>query len=137
MAKVRQGASEKIYSIKRWLGVNEAEEGEASLKMGEAAVMRNFKVTSGGALKKRGGTKRIMELTAKYNIEEYDDVYEITEYGESRETVTLYPRVTADDKGVILLEGKGVAVTFDEAESHRSWYTDSPAFAIAASVVSF
>ena len=53
MAKVQAAANEKIYQIKRWLGVNQALEGEASLKIGEAADMRNFKVTAGGALQKR------------------------------------------------------------------------------------
>lgn len=52
MAQIISPASEAVYQIKKWLGVNEAQEGEASLKMGEAAVMRNFKVTDGGALKK-------------------------------------------------------------------------------------
>ena len=57
MAKVQAAANEKIYQIKRWLGVNQALEGEASLKIGEAADMRNFKVTAGGALQKRGGRR--------------------------------------------------------------------------------
>ena len=47
MAQIVTNVQERIYQIKRWLGVNEAQEGEASLKMGEAAVMRNFKVTAG------------------------------------------------------------------------------------------
>ena len=55
MARVTTNIAESVYQIKRWRGVNEAQEGEASLEMGEAAVMRNFKVTAGGALQKRGG----------------------------------------------------------------------------------
>lgn len=51
MAQIITSVSEAVYQIKKWLGVNEALEGEASLKMGEAALMRNFKVTAGGALK--------------------------------------------------------------------------------------
>ena len=35
MAKVRTGTRESVYKIERWLGVNEAQEGEASLEMGE------------------------------------------------------------------------------------------------------
>ena len=64
MAQIVTNVQERIYQIKRWLGVNEAQEGEASLKMGEAAVMRNFKVTAGGALKKRGEMDNIPELVA-------------------------------------------------------------------------
>ena len=44
MARVPTNISESVYQIKQWKGVNEAQEGEASLEMGEAAVMRNFKV---------------------------------------------------------------------------------------------
>ena len=56
MASVNTNVSESVYQIKQWKGVNEAQEGEASLEMGEAAVMRNFKVTAGGALGQRSGT---------------------------------------------------------------------------------
>ena len=69
MAQIVTNVQERIYQIKRWLGVNEAQEGEASLKMGEAAVMRNFKVTDGGALKKRAGSRSIAGLMSGYTVE--------------------------------------------------------------------
>ena len=69
MAQIISPASEAVYQIKKWLGVNEAQEGEASLKMGEAAVMRNFKVTDGGALKKRAGSRSIAGLMSGYTVE--------------------------------------------------------------------
>ena len=69
MAQIVTNVQERIYQIKRWLGVNEAQEGEASLKMGEAALMRNFKVTAGGALKKRAGSRNIAGLMSGYTVE--------------------------------------------------------------------
>ncbi|HIT30120.1 MAG TPA: hypothetical protein IAC26_04685, partial [Candidatus Scatomorpha stercoravium] len=45
MATIATNISERVYQIKRWRGVNEAAEGEAALAMGEAAAMRNFRVT--------------------------------------------------------------------------------------------
>ena len=55
MARVRTNVAESVYQIKRWRGVNEALEGEASLEMGEAAVMRNFKVTAAARCKSAAG----------------------------------------------------------------------------------
>ena len=34
MARVTTNIAESVYQIKRWRGVNEAQEGEASLEMG-------------------------------------------------------------------------------------------------------
>ena len=68
MATVPTNISEAVYQIKRWKGVNEALEGEASLQMGEAAVMRNFKVTAGGALQKRGGSVNVAGLLSSYTV---------------------------------------------------------------------
>ena len=67
MAKIQTNVSESVFSVKRWRGVNEAEEGEAALKNGEGAVCRNFRVTSGGALKKRNGSKNVAGLMSGYN----------------------------------------------------------------------
>lgn len=66
MARIVTGIKEKVYSITNWLGVNEAADGEATLKTGEASLMRNFKVTDGGALKKRSGSKDVAGLMAEY-----------------------------------------------------------------------
>lgn len=56
------GVTEKIYSVNKWLGVNEHPDGDTCLKAGEAAVMQNFKITSGGALKKRFGCENMAKL---------------------------------------------------------------------------
>ena len=92
MATVITNVQESIYQIKRWLGVNEAQEGEASLKMGEAAVMRNFKVTDGGALKKRAGSKNIAGLMSGYTVEVDTGTTSVllTEAGSSSAALTMY-----------------------------------------------
>lgn len=123
MAVVQTNVSEKVYSVKRWLGVNEAEEGDATLKIGEAAVCRNFKITGGGALRKRGGTKREMRLTTAYNLEESRDTVAHVEYGASTFEFEAFPRVAVDDEGAIALEGEAVTVNLENAEAHRGYYT--------------
>ena len=96
MARVTTNIAESVYQIKRWRGVNEAQEGEASLEMGEAAVMRNFKVTAGGALQKRGGSVNVAGLLSSYTAEVDEDSPQVlfTEDGASTLSLTLYPGVS-------------------------------------------
>ena len=124
MATVPTNISEAVYQIKRWKGVNEALEGEASLEMGEAAVMRNFKVTAGGALQKRGGSVNVAGLLSSYTVtvdaENPQVLY--TENGSSSLALTMYPGVQADDMGALEPTGTPVLVTEENADEHEGWY---------------
>lgn len=62
MATIITSSDEKVYQIKKWLGVNECPDGDTQLKNGEAAFMKNFRVTADGALQVRSGTKTIITL---------------------------------------------------------------------------
>lgn len=62
MATISTSTSEKVISIKQFLGLNENPDGDNKLKTGEATVCRNFKVTNSGNLMKRYGT------TLKYSL---------------------------------------------------------------------
>ena len=55
MANIATSDSTKIYQLKKWLGLNESPDGDTGLKLGEAAVMRNFRVTREGHLQIRPG----------------------------------------------------------------------------------
>lgn len=55
MAKITSTSEEKVYKISEWLGLNENPDGDTRLKLGEAAAMRNFKITRDGSLQKRPG----------------------------------------------------------------------------------
>lgn len=123
MAKVQAAANEKIYQIKRWLGVNQALEGEASLKIGEAADMRNFKVTAGGALQKRGGSRNVAGLMNEYNVlvdTETEEMLE-TEYGVSA-GLAMYPRAKTDSVGTPVPDGEMVMVNAENEETYQSYY---------------
>lgn len=124
MATVNTNVSESVYQIKQWKGVNEAQEGEASLEMGEAAVMRNFKVTAGGALQKRGGSVNVAGLLNSYTVEVDEDNPQVlfTENGSSTLSLTMYPGVSANDMGVLELTGTPVTVTEDNADSYEGYY---------------
>ena len=56
MATINATTSEKVISLKAFLGINENPDGDNKLKMGEATVCKNFKVTNSGNLMKRYGT---------------------------------------------------------------------------------
>jgi len=55
VAEIRSGGKKSILQIERWLGMNESPDGDTGLKNGEAAVMRNFRVTREGHLQLRPG----------------------------------------------------------------------------------
>lgn len=118
--------SERIFNISNWRGVNEAPEGEARLKLGEAAVMRNFCVTSGGALKKRPGSRNVAGLLAKYSAEvrEGSRLLLITDKGLS-DGYPMYPRMMADDAGTVRTSGSPVTVTSETAAAHKGYFYES------------
>lgn len=124
MAQIITSVSEAVYQIKKWLGVNEALEGEASLKMGEAALMRNFKVTAGGALKKRAGSRNIAGLMSGYTAEVDTGTTSVllTETGQSTAALTMYPGIEVDSVGGITLTGESAGVTNDNQAEHLGWY---------------
>ena len=64
MANITGAADERVFQIQRWLGLNENPDGDTKLKMGEAADMRNFRVTRDGNLQKRPGCRAIQTLEA-------------------------------------------------------------------------
>ena len=124
MAQIITSVSEAVYQIKKWLGVNEALEGEASLKMGEAALMRNFNVTAGGALKKRAGSRNIAGLMSGYTAEVDTGTTSVllTETGQSTAALTMYPGIEVDSVGGITLTGESAGVTNDNQAEHLGWY---------------
>lgn len=125
MANVSTQVKETVYKIARWKGVNEAQEGEASLEMGEAAVMRNFRVTAGGALKKRGGSQNVAGLlSGGYTVAVDGDNEQtlFTETGASTLSLTLYPGVSVNDMGALSLTGTPVTVTEANADNYEGYY---------------
>lgn len=62
MAKISASTEEKIFSISQWLGLHENPDGDTKLKMGEAAVMRNWTITRDGNLRRRPGTKTMTNI---------------------------------------------------------------------------
>ena len=64
MATISGTTAEKIFSLTAFKGLNENPDGDTKLKMGEAAAVRNFRVTRDGNLQRRPGTRTIVTLSA-------------------------------------------------------------------------
>lgn len=62
MATIGGSINDKVFSIKSWLGLNQAPDGDTKLKYGEASVMENFRITRDGNLRRRPGTGVQAEL---------------------------------------------------------------------------
>ena len=92
--------------------------------MGEAAVMRNFKVTAGGALKKRAGSRNIAGLKRGYTAEVDTGTTSVllTETGQSTAALTMYPGIEVDSVGGITLTGESAGVTNENQAEHLGWY---------------
>lgn len=69
MANISAATDEKVFRVREWHGLNESPDGDTKLKLGEAAVMRNFKITRDKNLQRRPGLKQIMGLCNKYYTE--------------------------------------------------------------------
>ena len=63
MASITGAADERIFRLERWLGLHECPDGDTKLKLGEASVIRNFRVTRDGNLQKRPGYKTLITLS--------------------------------------------------------------------------
>lgn len=61
MATVIGTQNERVFAIKRWLGLHESPDGDTKLKMGESAVSRNFRITQDGNLQKRPGNVAVFD----------------------------------------------------------------------------
>ena len=62
MANIVSTSETKIYQIKAWLGLNESPDGDTHMKLGEAAEMRNFRITAENHLQIRPGYGPICTL---------------------------------------------------------------------------
>lgn len=62
MARVISSTGTYAYKIEKFLGLNECKAGDALLKMGEASVLENFKVSKEYCLQIRPGTKTVLTM---------------------------------------------------------------------------
>lgn len=122
MAKITGQTEEKIFQIKEWGGLNENPDGDTKLKMGEAAEMRNFRVTRDGNLQRRPGLALLKGLMQSYSLEvsETAEVVRTDEVYSSQ--LTMFPTATASPDGFVELSGEAVVVTSNNAADYAGYY---------------
>jgi hypothetical protein len=106
MATIRAGAHrEKQFKIDNFLGVNEAPDGDSALKTGEAAVMRNWRVTKERNLRKRPGYKTIATIADGHPIRGmwrgYIDSPELLTNGKFDGNMSYWTSNGYDDEGMV------------------------------------
>jgi hypothetical protein len=95
MATINGVRTDKVYSIPKWLGMNEHPDGDTRLKLGEAARMVNWKITRDGNLKRRPGLEFFAGLNEDYTISISDDVVLISDELKATDVVQAYTAATA------------------------------------------
>lgn len=66
MARITAADRSQMLRISKWLGLNEAQDGDTNLKIGELSVMQNMRITREGHLQKRPGSRTRLDLSAAF-----------------------------------------------------------------------
>lgn len=66
MAQITARDRSQMLRITKWLGLNEAQDGDTNLKLGELSVMENMRITREGHLQKRPGSKTQLDLSKAF-----------------------------------------------------------------------
>lgn len=67
MAQITARDRSQILRISKWLGLNEAQDGDTNLRIGELSVMRNMRITREGHLQKRPGSRTKLDLSEAFS----------------------------------------------------------------------
>lgn len=121
MASISAATSEKIFQLKTFLGLNENPAGDTMLKMGEAAAMRNWRVTRDGNLQRRPGTLTIKGLAREYSLDVSTAAETVFDAASERMRLKMFPAASVAD-GLVSLSGEGVYVDCTNAAAHTGLY---------------
>lgn len=111
MATITGALNEKVYSIPKWLGLNESPDGDTRLRMGEASKMVNFKITRDGNLKRRPGQEFFAGLNETYTVSISQDIVRIAENVPGTDAIDAYSSASAmENPGTITFVGAGGVV---------------------------
>lgn len=121
MANVSSGTEEKVFRIREWYGLNENPDGDTKLKLGEAAVMRNFKITRDGNLQRRPGTKMIAGLCQTYKVEVGATLQTVRTDNKIPGQLKTYPGMTATADGFLEPTGDEAVMSYDNFKAGSYW----------------
>ena len=110
MATVSGVTNERIFSLKKWGGLNEAPDGDTRLKLGEASEMVNWKITRDGNLKRRPGTEFIADLNADYDVVVDGNIKMLQEIHDGDTFDIFFSASATAVPGTITLFGTGASI---------------------------
>lgn len=125
MSQLNANVRTSYYNVRKWLGVNESPDGDTGLKAGEAAKMRNFRITDGGALRKRPGMKNVIGLGGEYVLSFGEEETVLEELNTPKSEFTMYPKCDASSNGALQLAGDPVSVTFDQGSAAANYFFEN------------
>jgi hypothetical protein len=122
MARITTGADEKVFRIQEFLGLNENPDGDTKLKMGEASVIRNFKVTRDRNLQRRPGQQMVKGLLQAYTLQVEDNTQEVRVDEHVSGKLRMHPTCTVTIDGFLEVSGNEVSVSYENAEQYAGYY---------------
>lgn len=125
MAQIVDSSDEKVFRIQEFLGLNENADGDTKLKLGEASVMRNFKITRDHSLQKRPGLQSVIAVPAGYSVgvETEEEIVRVDRNVSS--ILTLHANVSGQT-GNIEVAGESVQVQYSNWRIYSGYYWDGP-----------
>lgn len=119
-----------MFKIRQWGGLHESPDGDTKLKFGEAAVMRNFKITRDGNLQRRPGSATVLGLMQAYTTQISSTAQTVRTDFDVCSTLTMYPAALAGADGFVALSGTTALVSFDNAAQYAGYFWRYDAFHI-------
>ena len=122
MAQIVDSSDEKVFRIQEFLGLNESPDGDTKLKLGEASVMRNFKITRDHSLQKRPGLDSVGVLTADNVIKIADTASAVRIDNNVSSTLSMREGAYLSSDGEITLDGGSGQVTYSNWTEYAGYY---------------
>lgn len=121
MAEIKASSDEKVFRVHEFLGLNESPDGDTKLKLGEASVMRNFKITRDRSLQKRPGLDSVGSIVKDNVIQISSSSTAVRVDNNVSSALQLYPNASlVNDE--IELSGDYVSVTYENWEDAKWFY---------------
>lgn len=121
MAEIKASSDEKVFRVHEFLGLNESPDGDTKLKLGEASVMRNFKITRDRSLQKRPGLDSVGSIVKDNVIQISSTSTAVRVDNNVSSTLQMYPNASlVNDE--IELSGTYISVTYENWEDAKWFY---------------
>lgn len=122
MANIRAASDERIFKIAAWRGLNENPDGDTALKLGEAAAMRNWRVTRDGNLQRRPGTLSVVGLMREYILQADTMPQMVKTSARESGQLVLHETATATAKGFVDVAGAEATADYSDWADYVGWY---------------